>query len=271
MRVSQPWVRFVVFSSICGAAPLTAGAQVAPAAVGAASQAGEPAGYRSVVEEAKREHDRGNFVEARALFNKANAIFPNARVLRGLGMTLFELKNYAESASKLEEALASNVRPLEGELRAETVSLLERTHSFVARLKVVVEPGSALVIVDGVPTKLGPQGNIVLEFGPHALEFRAAGYAVEKRVIKVIGGEEESLRVVLPPEGSANAPILTPVASSPERKDEPRRPLYKNPWLWTGVGVAVAAAATGLALGLSRGGGTQDPPVTGAWDETKIR
>jgi hypothetical protein len=30
-----------------------------------------------------------------------------------------------------------------------------------------------------------------------------------------------------------------------------RRPLYKNPWLWTGVGVAAAGLTVGLVVGLT--------------------
>ena len=43
-----------------------------------------------------------------------------------------------------------------------------------------------------------------------------------------------------------------------------RRPLLKNPWLWTGVGVAVAAGlAVGLGVGLTRDGGPTPATMLG--------
>jgi len=234
----------------------------------------EPAGYRKIVEDAKQEYDRGNYLEARALFAKAFALFPNARALRGQGMAEFELRNYGDSVASLEKALASTVRPLEGSLRTETEQLLGRARSFVARVNVAVEPTAAVVIVDGVPMPLSPQGNLVLEVGSHQLEFRAEGYAPEKRVMKVIGGEEDTIRIVLPREQGTQALPLVPSGAATTSAGAPpvdasaapkqKRPLYKNPWLWSGVGVATAALATGLAVGLS-GGGTQtrEPPVDG--------
>lgn len=278
MRVSLPRVRFVLLTSVSclalalGAMP-HARAQQTPAQQAPAQQptVGEPAGYRATVEEAKREYDRGNYEEARALFAKANAIFPNARALRGLGMTQFELKNYGDCVHSLEQSLESKVKPLEGDLLTQTRLLLERAQSFVARLHVTIEPGEAMVVVDGVPVKLDPRGSMMLDIGSHVLEFRAEGYTPEKRVIKVIGGEAESLRVVLPREDVAKAPIITTDPASAGQNDQPRKPLYKNAWLWTGVGVATAAVATGLALGLSRGSGTQNPPVASPWETATIR
>ena len=296
MRVSHSWVWSGLFILVSGnlllLQPPVASAQGArpsqvPPAQAAPAQgpqtpqaspavtpapADEPAGYRATVEEARREYDRGNFVEARALFAKANSVFPNARALRGLGMTLFELKSYGECVSTLEEALASKVRPLDGELRTETTRLLDRARSFVGRIHVSVEPPETTITVDGMPTKLDAQGNLLLEIGAHVLEFHADGHTEEKRGLKIIGGEQESLHVALRKQSPAPAPLLVAATAEPVRTDAPLRPLYKNPWLWTGVGVAAAAVATGLVLGLSGGGGgTQDPPVSGTWEVGRVR
>lgn len=43
------------------------------------------------------------------------------------------------------------------------------------------------------------------------------------------------------------APLLRAPVASPVQK----RPLYKNPWLWTGVGVAAAVLTVGLVVGLT--------------------
>lgn len=181
------------------AALWSAGASLpATSARAEAPLAGEPVGYRALIDEALAEYEAHNFAEARSLFYRANALYPNARALRGLGMAEFELRNYSDSASSLQLALQSATLPLEGELRAETERLLARARGFVAKLSLALEPGLATVVVDGTPVQLGPQGSLVLEVGDHVLEFRADGYAAERRVLKVQGGEEQTLRVVLP-------------------------------------------------------------------------
>lgn len=173
----------------------------------------EPPAYRPLIDEALREYAEHNFTEARALFLKAIAVYPSARAYRGVGMSEFELRNYGDSAGNLEQALNSTVQPLTGSLRTETERLLERARNFLARVNLALEPGMATVIVDGVPVQLGPQGVLVLEIGPHTLEFHAEGHTPEKRVLKVKGGEEQSLRIVLPArDAPAPAQVYAPPA-----------------------------------------------------------
>ncbi len=229
----------------------------------AAQPAAEPAAYRPLVEEAVAEYEASNFEEARSLFTKAIAIYPSARALRGLGMVEFELRNYGDSAADLERALASEAQPLQGELRAEAERLLTRARGFLARVNVSVEPASAIVSVDHRATQLGVDGSLLLELGDHLLEFQAAGYRPAERVLKVRGGEQLSLHILMRPEGSDAAPQdqtrpaidLTASAQQRQADDDPRRPLYKNPWLWTGIGMVVAGAALGLGFGLRGRGG----------------
>jgi hypothetical protein len=240
----------------------------AAAAQAGASRAGEPPGYRPLIAEAVAEYDAGNFAEARSLFDKANTLHTTARALRGLGMAEFELRNYSDSISFLERALDSKVQPLEGALRAETEQLLARARGFIAQLSVAIEPGGSTVIVDGTPVSLGTQGRLVLEVGDHVLEFSAQGYVPEKRVMKVKGGEQQVLRIVLPAERAGQQPLQLqvqsdsaaggPMANHVDSGAPVKRPLYKNPWLWTGVGVVVVGLAVGLGVGLTR----KDPGTT---------
>ncbi len=228
-----------------------------------APRAAEPRGYRPLIKDAVAEYDAGNFAEARSLFDKANAMFSTARALRGLGMVEFELRNYSDSIAFLERALASTVQPLEGALRAETEQLLGRARGFIAQVDLAIEPGGSTVVVDGTPVSLGPQGRLVLEVGDHVLEFSAQGYQAEKRVMKIKGGEQQVLHIVLPAqranEGTPSLQVQPlaaasgPLAQNHVDSGEPaKKPLYKNPWLWTGVGVVVVAVAVGLGVGLTR-------------------
>lgn len=231
-------------------------------AVAQAPGSREPAAYRSSINEAVAEYEAGNFAEARSLFDKANSVYSTARALRGLGMTEFELRNYSDSIAYLERALDSKVQSLEGQLRAETEQLLARARGFIAQVNLAIEPGEATVVVDGTPVALGSGGRLVLEVGDHVLEFSAQGHVPEKRVVKVKGGEQQALRIVLPSQRDSSQPVQLQVqpssAAGPTTQNhidsgEPaKKPIYKNPWLWTGVGVVVVAVAVGLGVGLSR-------------------
>jgi tetratricopeptide (TPR) repeat protein len=206
--------------------------------------------YAEAVDLGISEFKNGNFAEARAHFAKAHALSPNARTLRGLGMAEFELKNYRECILNLEAALASQVKPLDGELRSETANLLARARGYVAQIRLELEPATATLSVDGVPAALGEGGALLLAVGDHTLEVRASGRTPSKRTLKINGGEQLHLRLAL-------APPEAPVQPSRTAK----APLYKNPWLWTAVGVVLAGAAAGAAVAGSRAGATRNESV----------
>jgi hypothetical protein len=232
-----------------------------------AQDVAEPPEYRATIREALSEYHARNFPEARALFAQAHRLLPNARSLRGLGMTAFELRNYRESIMFLQEALASPVKPLEGGLRAETERLLKRAERFVGRLQLLLTPSDARILLDGSAVERVGSEPLILEIGVHSLEFQADGYAPETRTIDIHGRESESWTVAL-------AKLPEPVVASPrevaeQAQGEPQqpseappppapmaRPLRKNPWLWGGVG---AAALVGIVTGIVLA--TRDPGV----------
>ena len=129
-----------------------------------------PPGYSEAISQALRELEATNYPEAREEFQRAHALFPNARTLRGLGLVEFELRNYGESVRRLEEALASTVKPLDDKLRAETDALLARARRYLGEVHVDVEPSVATVIVDGTRVELGPENSMLLEVGEHTVE-----------------------------------------------------------------------------------------------------
>jgi tetratricopeptide (TPR) repeat protein len=198
-----------------------------------AEDAAEPPGYRETVEQALSEYSLHNYEEASALFSRAHEIYPNARTLRGMGMASFELRRYEESANNLEAALRSKVRPLEGELRSETESLLARARGFLAVVKVEVQPTTATLLLDGQPVQTN---ELNLRLGEHTLEVRAQDYRPETRTVRVHGGEVLHIDISLDRNTLASGPVERP------------RPLYKNAWLWTGVGLVIAGGVVAGVL-----------------------
>lgn len=213
----------------------------------------DPPGYRGLVHDALREYDAGNYDEARSLFARAHAVFPNARTHRGIGKADFELRNYAESIAQLEQALGSTVRPLDEKLRADTEELLSRARAFVGWLVVQTKPPATEVRIDGVPVDMTLGQPVVVKLGEHLVEASVAGYAPEKRHVRAEGGATQTLTIVFTR------------ALEAEPAETQRRSWARSPWLWSAVGVVVAGAAVGTAIAVSGGSktGPYDRGTTG--------
>jgi tetratricopeptide (TPR) repeat protein len=203
----------------------------------------EPPEYRDAIERGLEEYRLGNFQEARDQFARAHAFHPNARTLRGLGFTAFELRNYVEAEDYLQSALDSREKPLEGNLRGETEQMLARARSYVGQIRLDLQPANAVVIVDGIRSP-DASGTLRLGVGDHVLEFRADGFLGERRALRVQGGQGQALKVAL-------SRLSVSGSSRPPQERSSLQPIYKRWWLWTAVGVVVAGAAVGLAVGLS--------------------
>jgi hypothetical protein len=213
----------------------------------AQADAAAPTGYREAVDEGLAEMELKNFEEAREQFRRAHALYPNARTLRGLGFIEFELRNYPESVRLLEEALSSRVKPLEGALRSESESVLQRARGYVGEIAIEVEPTTALVTIDGSTAQRGPNGTFVLPVGDHVLALHAPGFRSDQRRITIVGRTYATLQIALvgvTPESGSGAPSRSDQA-------EPR-PLHRRWWLWTVVGVVVAGGALTAAILLTQ-------------------
>jgi tetratricopeptide (TPR) repeat protein len=238
------------------------------ASASAQTRSKDPPGYADAVKQGLTELEAGNYPEAREEFLRAHELFPNARTLRGLGMVEFELRNYAECVRRLEAALASEVKPLDANLRMETEALLERARRYLGELVLEVDPDTARVVIDGNAIEPAQRQRLLLEVGNHALEVHAPGYLSDKRSIRIQGSIKTELRVNLelpPAEEPTPLAAAAPLAptSAPQRSE--RTPVYKKWWLWTVVGVVAAAGATTAALLLTRDkGGDETRPVTGS-------
>jgi len=224
------------------------GALLAPA--GAPAVPGDertPPEYAEHVELGVTEHGRGHFEEARMHFAEAHRLFPNARTLRALGKVEFELRNYGEASALLRQALDSEVRPLQGELRGETERLLARALEYVGELHVDVEPDSATVSVDGVVVARGPIAKLYLRVGEHELEFRAEGRTPERRRVHIQGGEHTRLQVELPS-------VLQVVRTGGEQTSAAAAPVPMDTRHWyRRWPVWVSAAAVVLVGGVTAG------------------
>ena len=246
-----------------------------PGAAQSRRASAEPAGYRTASGAAIEEFDLNHFTEAREHFARAHALFPNARTLRGLGLCDFELRRYVAAVQYLKEALASDVKQLDGKLRKETEAMLARAAGYVGTLRVQAQPAEALVSVDGISVTPASDGSMLLEVGDHVLEVRATGFVTQRRELQVRGGQDESVEIALaaialqPEEVAAAGPHSdTSPAGAPSK--QAHKPLYKQWWLWTAVGVVLAGAAAGTAIALSADKSTTYEPTTSANTPTGV-
>src|SRR5262245_5849943 len=82
--------------------------------------------YDAHVSAALRFVEIHDWAEAKAEFERAHAVVPSARALRGLGVVSYQMGDYPESYRLLRSALAESSRPLDELLRAATEMLLAR-------------------------------------------------------------------------------------------------------------------------------------------------
>lgn len=195
----------------------------------------DPPGYAAAIDGALGEFQAGRWAEARALFLRAHAVFPNARTLRGIGMASFEMGDYPATIEALEDSLASPIRPLTEEQRGQVESLLARAHALVGRFVVPRAPADMHLTVDGVRAE--PEGwpasdaPIVLGVGTHTILMRdAEGRTARTRVV-VRGGEADEPIDLVPP----SAPVVA-------------APTDDIPWIITGIGGGLGAVGLLLYL-----------------------
>jgi hypothetical protein len=202
---------------LCVCVSLSAAAKPAPAPDAATN----PDDYRRLIDEAIREFDARNFEESLTLFERAYEIRRTARVLRGIGKVLFEMRQYTRSLEALERALASLEEPLSGALRDSAEELRARASRYVGTVTFQVSPATAELLLDGRPLPPDKRAEPVrLDLGAHVVELSAAGHLPARRTIDVGGGSDERVSIAL---------VST---------QRPSRTL-----LWTGVALDAAFAA----------------------------
>jgi hypothetical protein len=212
-----------------------------------AQEAAPPAGYDPLIDSAVAEFAAGRWQEARALFLEAHALFPNARTLRGIGMTSYELRDYPEAMRTLEAALASTQRPLTEEQRAQVRTLLDQARAFIGRFVVPAAPAGARIYVDDARVDIDPTwpaepAPIVLGVGEHTVEIRGEHGVASARIL-VRGRTDEPLDIDLAPLTPAPVRdvVAPPAAAAPS--------VDPAPFVLLGVGLGVAAVG-GLLYGL---------------------
>lgn len=276
LAVFSRWLRVVLWFGCLASSSISARVQAQSEAPPAPPPSGLLASdnYKAVIREALAEFEEHHYQESRALFMRAHELQPSARTWRGIGFSAFELRDYVDSVNNLEQALASTERPLQGELRSDTVNMLERSYGFVGRYTVALAPSNAVLVVDDVETSLHDGARLMLSIGHHVVEARAPAYQPDKRALEVAGHENTGLSFSLAP---VPVPVLPVVVASPaqaaqtvvepapiDTQQRSDKHLYKNPWLWAASGavVVVVIVVAAVAAGRDTQVRERDPVLT---------
>ena len=232
--------------------------------------------YQRLVQQALHEYELGNFAEAKAFFAQAHALAPNARTLRGLGMSAYELRYYVEAIGYFESALNSTERPLTVTMRGEVSQLLRQARGFVAKVRVSLDPASAELRIDTRPVEKDAAGYILLDPGSHDLVAQAPDYEQATRTIRTDGGEELTINLVLQrheePKPSGVAEATAPAAPPQAVKPVPQSSSSVGPWVLIATSSAVAVAGgVMLAVMVSKKNFVEHPKGTALYDEGGYR
>lgn len=222
--------------------------EVAPPDAPAASDAE----YRALIAEAVSESNAGRHAEARALFERAHAMRPNARTLRGMGMELFEMREYVQAIAALTAALEHAENPLTPEMRDEASRFIERARTFTGQLRLRVTPAAAQVTIEGEPAAADAAGLIQLDAGQVEVRVVAEGYRSERLTATIDPGRVREVIVALEPLEPARVEadrergsVRSRAGGSSTRDDGARS---GTGWILAGgAALALAGAAASLA------------------------
>lgn len=246
-------LRILFFLVLVSSYTLAASAQEAP----------DPAGYQDAIQMAVEEFSAGRWAEARALFQKAHGLSPNARTFRGLGMANFELREYIDALGYLNAALNDPRKALTDEQKKQTQELIDRSRLYVGQYQLALTPPEATMQLNGAPVDIS-SGYLFLKIGDYTITARAAGYDDLTVALKVQGGENMSLPLVLQASAVGAAPVAVVPAAAPLGTPPPAEtaaPAQAAPpaatadsssgpstWAWVTAAGALVFTGTGIAM-----------------------
>ena len=209
---------------------------------------GSSAEYDRILKDALEEFGRGNWVEARTLFERAHQMQPSARTLRAIGLASFEEKRYVAALTALREALQMPVKPLTAKQRREVEDAIRRAEPFVVQYTLELTPEGAQVQVDGAAGVV-IDGKLQLDPGGHELVISAEGYEAVQRRMVAESRADATLRVRLQPAGAGGAEGETTVVPGPSgATNTPPAEGGLSTIQYVGIGVGAAGV---LSLGAS--------------------
>lgn len=202
--------------------------------------------------------DGARYEEAFLAFKAAYAISPSPNILGNLGLSAMKLERDGEAIDAYTTYLAKGTG-LADEEKRQIETDLTTMKSTLATLELKVEPPTATVIDERVPTS----GNVVrnrygqagpnpmklgMRAGVHRVKISLEGYQEQVVEIELTPGAKESRAIKLEPAKAGDVPVGPgkPVPTPPEME----RPIPVYAWVTLGLTGALAIG-TGVTGGLA--------------------
>ncbi len=203
---------------------------------------------RQGVELRQQRHD----VRALPLFQKAYGMTRTPRTAGQLGLCEMALGYWLDAEHHISEALGFPEHPWVARNLGDLTGALASVRSNISEITVTGEPTGADVLVNGQSVgRLPLTSPLRIGKGVADIELRATGYAPGTRSLKIAGGNQETVNIVL----TRVAQPAAPVAAAPEEPNRPVTPPSSPPPTEQDAPRTnprrIAAWATGAAAGLS--------------------
>lgn len=209
-----------------------------------------PPGYDALVDRGLTESAAGRWLEARAAFREAHALYPNARTLRGMGMASFEARDYVDAVRQLRLSLSARLRELTAEQRAQVEALLAQCQGLVGSYTMAHLPAGTELVVDGVRVSPESDGTLLLAMGAHRVQLRADGRQGAGE-LNVRGGEYAALPILLEEPGTAPEREAATASAAPSAGAAASPATSDRPSLWPARLTTLAGAVVlGVGVGL---------------------
>ncbi len=184
----------------------------------------------------------GDFDAALVQFERAYEIKPNYKVLYNIAQTYFQLREYVEARDNMARYLKEGGAAIEPERQAAASKDLADLEKRIAKVTVTVNVPGATVLVDGKKVGVTPLSEpIAVSEGQRTISVETTDRGSRQRLIRVAGGEQQSLSLDFEetPSPNAAAPINAPPMA--QQKTGPSAGF----WI-TAVGAVALGAGAGV-------------------------
>jgi hypothetical protein len=192
---------------------------------------------------------REDWALAEAKFRRSLELVPRESALYDLALVVVKQGRFRQSLQILERLQATAHAGRDPGSFRYAESLMAHVLSHLTRLRLVVAPSNASIVIDGeLVSQTGAARSVALDPGRHQLGISAPGFTATRRELVAKAGTEISQQISLEPLPRNAAPSVAPSRVAADHPAERSSPSYVGPWLTMGVGGAllVGSVVTGI-------------------------
>jgi hypothetical protein len=186
----------------------------------------------------------GDFDAALVQFERAYAEKPNFKVLYNIAQCYFELHQYVEARDTLARYLKEGAGQLDAERQTKVESDVSDLQRRIAHLTLTVNVTGATVYIDGKKIGLTPLSAAVdVSEGQRTISVETADRGSKQRVVRVGGGEDQTINIDFAAPSAAPVAATTPSAKTDAPRSQASNGLGAGFWVTGGLAVALGAGA----------------------------